>query len=619
MLFRIAQNIQTTLLVIILLCLNYYYFGIYPQEDHFAPLFGIITALLIPLYYFSIGHWEGVLLLLAAIGFNSLFLIGAWSGIDPAVFSLSLIFLALQIDFLTRYIALSFRKSLLTRLIGSAPHIMTVLLGLLITGMVGYGMLIYVPESGLSGYLELIAWFVSSLIVCVTIALFVPEILIHHRMQKIGYPYTLRMVLRTLMAYTLFITGCLLLTVFGFVLFVLFPWPSNETKRKLYYHKTIKSFCKILILATARGLTIIDQNRNTFDHPSVIIANHQSFIDLIVIQSLHPKMVLLTNDWVWSSPLFGAVARWADYYPVSSGIENSLETLQKTVNKGYSIAVFPEGSRSKDKEIKRFKKGAFYLAEKLNLDILPVVFHGTGEGITKKEFVLKKTSLTAAILPKIPPESGSPNQGYSKRGNTIAKTFKQEYNRVRNDCETPGFLNNRLLLKFAYQGYSPLKQVRYTVKCCRDLLGFLFSRAYQTGVVHAGSNYGEIIFLMNEKFPNLAATGLEWDKTKTGIAKTVAENCIQAKIQFLDLQDHSSIDHECDLALINMDRSTIENRLFRSLLGNLSERLSVGGLLVFYSQSGIDTDSLQEHSGFLNQSNYKTISSIPFQALVYTK
>ena len=105
---------------------------------------------------------------------------------------------------------------------------------------------------------------------------------------------------------------------------------------------------------------------------------------------LNPKLILLTNRWVWRSPVFGIAIRMADYYPVAKGIENSIELLRNRVNNGYSIVIFPEGTRSVDWKINRFHKGAFYLAEQLNIDILPIVIDGTGYTLTKNDFFLKE-------------------------------------------------------------------------------------------------------------------------------------------------------------------------------------------------------------------------------------
>jgi 1-acyl-sn-glycerol-3-phosphate acyltransferase len=86
----------------------------------------------------------------------------------------------------------------------------------------------------------------------------------------------------------------------------------------------------------------------TFDRPRVIICNHQSHLDLFCQLIFTPNMVFLTNDWVWNNPSYGLLIRNAEYYPVREGLEELLPKLQSLVERGYSIAIYPEGTRSKD-------------------------------------------------------------------------------------------------------------------------------------------------------------------------------------------------------------------------------------------------------------------------------
>ncbi len=116
----------------------------------------------------------------------------------------------------------------------------------------------------------------------------------------------------------------------------------------------------------------------------MIVCNHQSGIDNFLLMMLHPKLILFTNDRVWNAPVSGMVVRMADYYSTANGVENSLELLEDRVKNGYSVVVFAEGTRSPDGNVQRFHKGAFFLAEKLNLDILPIVLHGSGYNHDKK-------------------------------------------------------------------------------------------------------------------------------------------------------------------------------------------------------------------------------------------
>jgi 1-acyl-sn-glycerol-3-phosphate acyltransferase len=122
----------------------------------------------------------------------------------------------------------------------------------------------------------------------------------------------------------------------------------------------------------------------TFSKPAIIICNHQSVLDILFTVMLYPKLILLTNRWVWKSPVFGIAIRMADYYPVANGVENSVDLLYDRIKNGYSVVIFPEGTRSVDGKMRRFHKGAFYLAEKLNVDILPVVIDGSGYTFNKE-------------------------------------------------------------------------------------------------------------------------------------------------------------------------------------------------------------------------------------------
>ena len=127
-----------------------------------------------------------------------------------------------------------------------------------------------------------------------------------------------------------------------------------------------------------------------FDRPRVVICNHQSHLDLFCQLIFTPNIIFLTNDWVWNNPSYGLLIRHAEYYPVREGLEELLPKLRSLVERGYSIAVYPEGTRSKDCRIGRFHQGAFWLAEQLGVDILPMCLYGPGKILKKKTYTLQK-------------------------------------------------------------------------------------------------------------------------------------------------------------------------------------------------------------------------------------
>ena len=72
------------------------------------------------------------------------------------------------------------------------------------------------------------------------------------------------------------------------------------------------------------------------------------------------------------------------------------------LGRGVSVAMFPEGTRSKDGEIQRFKSGAFALAKEAGVEILPVVLDGTTKVFRPKSILFNwKHRLTLKVLPPI--------------------------------------------------------------------------------------------------------------------------------------------------------------------------------------------------------------------------
>jgi 1-acyl-sn-glycerol-3-phosphate acyltransferase len=93
----------------------------------------------------------------------------------------------------------------------------------------------------------------------------------------------------------------------------------------------------------------------------------------------------------------------AEYLPASDGIDQMLPQLRSLVDRGYSIAIFPEGTRSKDGSILRFHKGAFHIAQELNVDVLPLVIYGSGRVLPKHAYMMNKGAIHLEIDRRISP------------------------------------------------------------------------------------------------------------------------------------------------------------------------------------------------------------------------
>lgn len=123
----------------------------------------------------------------------------------------------------------------------------------------------------------------------------------------------------------------------------------------------------------------------------VIISNHQSILDILLINCLRYRFKWISKIENNKVPVLGWYLKMADYITVDRGDKESkekmLEESYRCLKKGIPIMIFPEGTRSADREIAFFKRGAFQLAISAGVPILPVLMDGTG-GVLPKHGII---------------------------------------------------------------------------------------------------------------------------------------------------------------------------------------------------------------------------------------
>ena len=160
-----------------------------------------------------------------------------------------------------------------------------------------------------------------------------------------------------------------------------------------------------------------------FEKPCMVICNHQSSLDLMAMLALSPRVAILTKDWVYHNVFFGRILREGEYYPVTEGMDSLMPKLRSLVERGYSIMVFPEGTRSADLSIQRFHTGAFMIARELGLDILPVTVCAPGKVLPKGGKYLRKGVFHVEVDKRVAPGE------YLQRGcdREVARWFRKYY------------------------------------------------------------------------------------------------------------------------------------------------------------------------------------------------
>lgn len=153
------------------------------------------------------------------------------------------------------------------------------------------------------------------------------------------------------------------------------------------------------------GLEKIDKNR-----PYIFVGNHQSHFDVLSAFSVLPQPVrYIAKKELFKFPIFGWAMMAAGIIKVDRSNREkalkSIDTAVETIKKGVSITIFPEGTRSHDGNIHKFKKGAFVMAMKGQIPIVPVAISGARYILKKHSLRLKPGKVKIIILDPIDPSN----------------------------------------------------------------------------------------------------------------------------------------------------------------------------------------------------------------------
>lgn len=141
------------------------------------------------------------------------------------------------------------------------------------------------------------------------------------------------------------------------------------------------------------------------DSAVVMVANHESMIDIPVMYYLRVIFCWLSKASVLEVPILGAAMRVSGQIPIVRGNRKSheaaLQTSADRLKNGFNMFFFPEGTRSEVAGTMRtFKIGAFKLADEADVAILPIALSGTGKLWPKRGKLPQNAAITIKVLPK---------------------------------------------------------------------------------------------------------------------------------------------------------------------------------------------------------------------------
>lgn len=468
------------------------------------------------------------------------------------------------------------------------------------TTIIGTGVLIFSKHPALQSIAVLsVVGMLCISFISLTLQPIIFRFAVEKRKEKKLAPLTFFIIITTIISFGYFALGCLVVTLLIPVFYIL-PIPKKP-KRKIFSFIMSKFSGSVIYLMVNVRKQVLNPHKETFSKPSIIVANHQSFIDILAILMLNPRIVILTNQWVWNSPLYGWAVRYAGFPTVNNELEDNLIEVEKNLAQGYSIAIFPEGTRSVDGKIKRFHKGAFLLAEKYKLDIVPVLLHGFNYTIRKGDYTLMSGFLTLKVLKRISPDDISFGDGYRARAKSISAYMKKEFKAIQLSEETTQYHKDAVMANYIYKGPVLEWYVKIKLRIENNFQDFHKHTPLKGEIIDIGCGYGYLSYMLHLTSSDRKVMGLDYDDQKIEVAEHAYSKNDAVSFEVVDLEEYSPPEADAYIIKDVLHYLKEERQVF--LLNQCAANLREGGTIIV-------------RDGFMDHENHSTTK---FTEVVSTK
>lgn len=183
-------------------------------------------------------------------------------------------------------------------------------------------------------------------------------------------------------------------TVFGVcgLLFsiVVFPlawvWPHRASRQRtvtFVIHWFFRALVRSLHWMRVMTLDVQGAERLGSGGPAIVVANHPTYLDVVVLLSLTPRACCVVKNAHWGNPCFWGIVRAAEYISNADPTE-LVEAGARQLAAGYTMIIFPEGTRSPAKDrLHPFSRGFAHMALNVGAPIVPVLMDCNPPAFTK--------------------------------------------------------------------------------------------------------------------------------------------------------------------------------------------------------------------------------------------
>ncbi|MFH1387115.1 MAG: lysophospholipid acyltransferase family protein [bacterium] len=178
---------------------------------------------------------------------------------------------------------------------------------------------------------------------------------------------------------------------------------SLFVKDKIKLYQTAASlWARFLLLFSGSKIILVGQDNLPAGTPCIVVANHQGAADIPILLAYLPvRFRFAIKKELFGIPVFGWYLRQAGYFSVDResfrSAYKTIEVIIGILKTGKSVLVFPEGTRSKDGTLGKFKRGSLMAALKSGAPIIPVAISGSYNVLPRGTYLINPTKIKLSI------------------------------------------------------------------------------------------------------------------------------------------------------------------------------------------------------------------------------
>ena len=330
----------------------------------------------------------------------------------------------------------------------------------------------------------------------------------------------------------------------------------------------------------------------TFSPPCIVISNHQSAVDVMLIVSLPADVRQTAKKRVFDEPMLGIGCKLLGHVMVEpNDPEMTKRRCREKLAEGASVHFYPEGTRSPDGFVQRFHRGAFELAIELNQEILPVILCDTNTAMPRDAYWFEPYHAIVRALPRITPRNFDYSQGSTALMRHCESIVREALQKQLDELNTPRVVRRKVRRLYRYQGKFVEQFVHWKMKT-DPMFGALDTVVPRNGfILDLGCGYGVATHWLAQFTDERTFLGMDYDENKIRVAQRTATESPRIKFGVGDILNCEYPPCDAILLLDVLHYWTPEKQ--QAILNKARQALRHGGRLILRDAARAENEAHQ--------------------------